>query len=890
MKSDVQDPRLLLKVTPPRLPKSTLLRERLSFGNIEYRDRSIIEVSAPAGFGKTTLLGQWRREALNQGSLVAWLTLDANDHGNRFVQGLAYAMRLASGRPGFDRITAQKDPGTLESLTSWLAEVTFLGAETCLIFDEVQSAPASTLQEHLLYLALNAPPNLRIVLASRRGIDLHIPDIVAYGHYANIGVDKIRLTQAETTAILTARFGTKITSDDCVRLHEKIGGWPLGLQLALASIEPKSNLSASIDAMASVTRNFEQYFLERFVSELATSTIDFLEQISILDALDPDLCRTVTRRDDAPKLLDSLREALPIFMDGAAGDCTRLHPMALDYLRSRLATRPPAATVELHERAARWFIANQMPEEAATHALAAGNDRQAYELIGSRLHEIMAGAHQTRVLDWYDRIPATEIERHPDILVAAGWALAESARHTEAETVVAKLNAHPSATEHDRFEGVLIRTAAEYYADRPDAALEIFGSRNCQPVPESPFLNATCANARATFLLFEGKPEQARQLIGEAEAHWPDGVEPIRGWAEWVTGFSYLWEGQIQLAIDSLQASMERSDEVLGRRTAQGVMFAAPLAEALVDAGRIDDASNTLADRLDVVDRLAAPQSIAMGYRAAARIAIATGQERRAFDLLEYLYALGKSRGVPRFCINSLCEQVRIHALRGHRESCVATGRRLDAIVPAWGDAPAGLLMPLLKLRVDIARAFAALAARDWRAMLEALSPARETAERLRRGREQIDVMLLTSLAQQKIGEDANPLVQEAASLASIYGYKANLRDAHPGLFSSFSTPQANVPSFANARQTPPEGPAPTPSPVRTRPRARACGLLTAREEEALKLLDKNFSNKQIAASMGASNDTVKWHIRNLFAKLNAGSRRHAVERARMLGILPDAR
>lgn len=886
----VPDPQIILKVTPPRLPRTTQFRERLSFGSVELRDRSILEVNAPSGFGKTTLLGQWRREALNEGNVVAWLTLDENDHATRFAQGIAYAMRLATGRPGFDRIStlsASGDNSTLECLTLWLAEVTILGAKTVLILDEVQSAPVSMLNESLSYLLLNAPSNLYVVLASRRWLALPIPDMVARGLYANVGVEQIRLLPVETSSILNARFGSRISPDDCVRLHEKIAGWPLGLQLAIASIEKKANLGTSIDALASVASNFEQYFLAKFVSDLEASTLVFLEEISILDVFTSDLCRAVTQRSDASDLIESLSETLPVFNGSVESEWMRLHPMALHYFRGRLKDRNPDLTKTLHERAAYWFTERHMIEEAARHQLAAGNDSQAFEMISDHLHGIMTGGHQTQVLEWLARIPAMQIENNPRILLAAGWALAECERHTEVDSLIQKLESHASATESDRFEGMLIRAAAAYFADRPDRAAMILAPWTSPPASTSLQLNAVFANARATILLYEGRPEQARQLIHMSHADWPRSVDAVRCWGEWVTGFSYLWEGQVHLAIEYLEQAMQRSEDALGRRAALSVMFAATLSEALVNAGRVEEAASTLADRLDLIERLSAPQTIAMGYKAAALVALATGQQHRAIDLLNYLYALGEKRRIPRFCISSLAEAIRIHALQGHAETCISTSQRLDAIVSVQLDVEEGMMNSLLNLRVSVAKAYAALAVRDWSAILVNLAPARKIADQLRRGRERIEISLLTAVARHYNAEgDSSPLVEEARGLAEIYGIAGTLFDTNPDLFGWFKGRRPV--SLRNDPVIQPISAKHEPKGEKKRPVVRSGGLLTAKEDEILLLLEKNLSNKEIASALGASKDTVKWHIRNLFNKLDAGSRKHAVDRARMLGILTD--
>ena len=170
--SETTDPRLLLKATPPKVPRSLLPRPRLGINNPELADRSVV-VHAPAGFGKTALLAQWRRERLEAGDVVAWLTLDAWDDDTRFAQSLAVAMQAGSGRSRFGQsclAMADQRDGRHEGITAWLAEVVEMAAETVLILDEVHALPESTAAASLLYLLHNAPSNLKIFMGSRRPV------------------------------------------------------------------------------------------------------------------------------------------------------------------------------------------------------------------------------------------------------------------------------------------------------------------------------------------------------------------------------------------------------------------------------------------------------------------------------------------------------------------------------------------------------------------------------------------------------------------------------------------------------------------------------------------------------------------------------------------------
>lgn len=882
-------PDLVLKTTPPRVSKGLLFRGRLSSDALEYRRKAIVEIHAPAGFGKTSLLEQWRKEFLNRGHLVAWLTFDERDDSLRLARGLAYAMRLASGKPVFERSLVQslhQVSGDLEGLTSWLAEVANLGTKTLLVLDEVQLAPLRTIQQSLLYLFRNAPPNLRVVLASRKRLELELSDLQARGLYGHIGPEQLRFALQDTINVLSSRLSTQLSPEDSARLHEKTAGWPLGLQIAITAIE--LNPGASIETMTATSEGFDAYFHEHLFSRLDKDVADFLVSIAALDAVNSDLCRAITHKDDAGELLDRLRESLPIFTDGENVDWTRIHPMAHEFLRRRLEKKPASERQLLHERAAKWFANRQMYEEAASHALVAEMKEFAYELIGKCLRSVLLSGHQARVLHWLDHVPDTELQRHPSILLGAAWALAQSDRHDEAPLLAKSVATNPEATGDERLESALISATAAYFADQMDETSLIIAPWRQADVTDSLELRSIRANVTALLLVYEGEPEQARRLIRTSLAKWPSGVDNVRAWGEWLVGFSYLWEGQAQLAHDCFHDSLLRFEDALGRRASLSVMFASALSRSLWEIGKPTEAAEMLIDRLDVLERASTPESISMGYQTAARAAAFMGQERRALDLLENLFALGKERNLLRLIITSLAEQIRMHALQGRADACRSTCKRLESLVSSWAKSPQGLLQPVLSLRTSIALAFGALAARDWDHMATILGSAQNLTDRLRRGRENIEIKLLAALAANHQGKDASPQVLEMMSLAKVYGLKGTLVDLHPDLFgwvremrktNEDTSPIALPSSQQEARA----------KDSHRIPAANTSGLLTTKEVEVLHLLEKSFSNKQIATTLGVSNETIKWHIKNLFGKLNAGSRKHVVDRARMLGILPES-
>lgn len=241
---------LLLKVTPPRVPRHLISRARLRFSSSALRDYAAFLVQAPAGFGKTSLLAQWRREYLALGVVVAWVSAQVVDDPRRLVQALALAVRVAAGRPVFGHgLLEAGAAGGLGNITVFLTELAQTALNVVLIIDEADRLPAAS-SEALAYLLRNAPANLRVIVAARTDCHLGVDDLVDYGKCALIGTEALRFRFEETLELVRERCGTDTDVHTAAKVHELTEGWPLGLQLALAVIVGASNSAAELSILA----------------------------------------------------------------------------------------------------------------------------------------------------------------------------------------------------------------------------------------------------------------------------------------------------------------------------------------------------------------------------------------------------------------------------------------------------------------------------------------------------------------------------------------------------------------------------------------------------------------------------------------------------------------
>lgn len=871
---------LVLKVTPPRVQRHVVARGRLLSAGDALHDAAALMVRAPAGTGKTSLLAQWRLEQLGLGVPVAWVGAQAIDDPNRLAQSLALSLRIAMARPTFGRSVLEDDrPGNLAGMTALLAELAQSAASVVLIVDEVDRLPAAS-RAALAYLLRNAPLNVRIFMAARPDGQLDIDDLIAYGQCVEIGAAQLRFSLEETLQLVQARFGARVGHDTAARLHALTEGWPLGMQLAISIVARGADAGTAIAWLGAAGGALQGELVGLLLADMDAADRNFLVRVSVLELLHPALCRAVAGIDDAAARLTRLANDTPVFTATEGGDWLRMHALVRDALRQRFANLDEAEQVSAHAGAAQWLAAHNQPDEAARHALSAGQHQQAYALAERSLYEsLMRHGRLGAVLEWLAQLPAEELDRRPRLLLAVAWTLASSERHEEAARFVARILAQPGVDDALRCECALILGGAAVFADDPDRFVALHAPwTNAVPLTD-PLLLRSHANRMAYCALLEGEPALAR--LREQQAARGDaghGTDYIRRWSELVIGLSYVWEGQALLAEPCLRSAVDGAETQLGRRHRFSCNLAALLAATAWERNLPGDASALLADRLDVLEHSGLPESLMRAYLTASRMAVAEGAEHRALELLAALDAAGAARRLPRLRIASFVEQVRVHARRYRAQTCRELCDRIDQQM-ADPAAPQG---PLWHRSADmlrnVARAYEAIAAREWQGALAPLERADDGARALRQGGLRIELLGLRALALERCGQPSVALVREAIDLARALGLQRVFADAHPEL-------GAWVESLAAGSDMPVAAASPV-TPVTPAPSLAASAVLTPKEHEVLALLARNLSNKEIGRAMQAGETTIKWHVKNLFAKLDAGTRAQVVQRARILGLL----
>lgn len=873
-------PSLLLKSMPPRATRGFLDRERLQLGRIEASGAQVIALLAPAGFGKTAQLNHWRREVLARGGLAFWLTVDSNDEPLSLVRGLAFSAQLSCGKHGFDEHFLQwiddcSDPR--EAITGWLAEVANLAVEVVLLLDEVDRLPMPSRNEILTYLLNNAPANLQVALAARPAGALVASGALRMARMVRLTASDLRFRLDETLAVLSSVLKGGEDLDTAAALHDLTEGWPFGIQLVAAALHRSGDLEGLIGA---ATADIRHYFIDTVINSQSADAVHMMERLAGFDLIHPDLCLAVLDKAELVDELLRIQDETPLLSQVEGNEWMRLHPLAHEVLRERWIQLPLAERKLIAQKASAWYAANELYEEAAQQAFLAGDVTKAFDLVERSTYQMTVQGKSVTVLSWYRRLPEEELHQHPGFWAPTAWALAMSQYNGEAQVLVDLILAQPGIAPGEKFEAALIEMTAAGFSDRVGDISERLDRWPEPPSGARPNQVPIYFVSTSFVALYRGQPEQARLTLAQIDSLDQEVVySPVSyGLADYALGLSYLWEGRYILAEQVLRSALARAEGRLGRLNPVTCMLAALLARACWDAGREDEPSALLAGRLVALERNGLPDALLAAYRVLARVAVREGRQDQALNLLESLCAIGQGRAILRFQILAKFELVRLHAQHGRAESALALSRGLDQLIR---DCRAHIPVPFIPwadLHADLARAHAMLAHQDEASLVTALTAAESAirlAEGLKRGGEETEARLLQAEAcRRQGGSDAHRLRLEAVSLARANGMLRLLQELHPT--------REHEPEVELERSRRDQAQSSTAD----KSHVRGTALLTVKEREVLALLNRNMSNKEIARAMEVGEETIKWHMKNLFSKLNAANRKHVVARARMLGLI----
>ena len=420
-------PLLETKLHVPRWRRSLVARPRLSERLGRGAESALTLVSAPAGFGKTTLLAEWLAVDAADGRSVAWLSLDQRDNDPALFWTYLVAA-LNTGAPGGGAgalsLLQPPQPPNEAGLVALLNDLDAISYDVVLVLDDYHVIDARDVQDAMAFLLEHLPPQIHLVIASRTDPPLPLARLRGRGELAEIRAADLRFTPGEAAEYLNEVMGLALTAADVAALEGRTEGWIAALQLAALSMQGREDTAAFIDGFAGDDRYIVDFLAEEVLQRQPEHVQYFLLQTSILDRLSGPLCDAVTGQDGGKAKLTALeRGNLFLVPLDDRRQWYRYHQLFADVLHARLLDEQPDDVPELHRRASAWYEQNDEPSEAIRHALAAQDFERAADLVELAIPAMRRSRQEAAVLGWLELLPDEVVRVRPVLSVGFAGAL-----------------------------------------------------------------------------------------------------------------------------------------------------------------------------------------------------------------------------------------------------------------------------------------------------------------------------------------------------------------------------------------------------------------------------------------------------------------------------------
>ena len=872
----------------PRLPKADLvIRARLLQKLDQALGVKLVLVVAPAGFGKSTLLSQWCQTLRSRDLPCAWLSLDAADADpNLFLAHVAIALAHAGVAIGELEIGARNgfsDSATNLVKNRLVRQLSSTSTRKVLVLDDYHLVASPAVDEVIMAWLRDAPDTFTLIINSRTPPSLDTATLVASGEAVEIDADLLRLTRTETFAVL----GDLIRSDDGEEIFRLTEGWPVAVQLARIQKQTRPELPLRY---ASPGGLIAKYLTDQILSSLREEQRDFLLDVASLDRFNPDLANAVRERNDSGQLLaqlDSL-SALLVHLD-YEGDWYRLHHLFGECLRDAFRRRAPQRMRRIYSAASTWYAERSQTVEAVLYATRAENWQDCERLVlqaGGWKIILKEGIGALRSLLRF--IPKSVIEQSPRMLIAKAYLCCKDGEYGEARALLAAASnlrvADDRAAERDE---IAVGSIVQVYADsdewvRADTPL----ARRVRRDDLDPFEAGALDCEEVLYYFARGDFDRAEKALkSEFSFLRRSGSVLALNYCYLQAGIAALHRGRFDVAAANITRALEMAKGNFGadsglKNLALVLDFALRVWRGEASSAHFDDFSETLSY---IEEHDGWTNIYMLGLDAAFHLAEQCGRFDATDNLAKRYAQLAERRNLDR-----LRDFVRVFAARAARHA----GRKAEATLQ-FGVLRGWMLKNLPADRPWVWQAyFVGAASTDAGRTGPSLTAKRHLMAAIEHSKgmavdlHTVRLLVAWSTYQRECGapEDAKRTLLNAVRLASrraILGpflCDAGTTQTLKQLRRDLRTNENELLSTAFMSQVLDRTAALRPDDMQP--------LLSDREQEVLDQLALQKTNREIARHLELTENTVKFHLKNLFSKLGVNRRAQAAAEARRLGLI----
>jgi LuxR family transcriptional regulator, maltose regulon positive regulatory protein len=890
------------KLYIPRRRGATVPRPRLGERLSRATDAKLTLVSAPAGFGKTTLLAAWLASAAQRERLTAWLSLDQSDNNpTAFWSYVIAALQTVAPAVGIGAqalIEAGQSPIELV-LGPLLNELNALSTDLVLVLDDYHVIDDRHVHEGMVLFLDRLPAHVHLVIASRADPPLPLARLRARGELVEIRAADLRFTPDEAAEYFKDVMALDLAAGELAVLAGRTEGWIAALQLAALSMQGRDDVAGFIHGFGGDDRYIVDYLVEEVLQRQPDHVRAFLLQTSVLNRLTGPLCDAVTAQEGGKAMLEALDRAnlFLVALDDRR-QWYRYHHLFGDVLRAHLANEQPARVVELHRRASAWYERNAEPREAIRHAFSAGDFGHAADLVELEFPALARARQEVTLRGWLDALPDELIRCRPVLSnVYAGMLLSSG----ELEGVDQRLRdaeqwLTPAQPSNAQAAGMVVVNEQEFRT-----------------------LAGSVAVHRAGYALARGNLAESVRHARRALDLAPQDDRLTRGGATALMGLAAWASGDLETAYRTYADGM--ADVQRGGHLSGTIGRAITLADIRVAQGRLRDAMGTYEQAL----QLASEQGGAV-VRGTADLYVGISElqrERNELDAATHSLLrsqeLGEQSGFAQNRYRWRLAMARIHEARGDLASALdllgqaqpefmidfspnvrpiaaqrarvllrqgQTGEVVD-----WAREHGHSLQDDLTYlheyeHITLARALLASgSAVQASGLLDRLLQA---AEHGRRTASIIEILVLQALANDARGDLRAALgpLGRALTLAEPEGFVRVFVDEGPRMATLLQgAAKARIaPGYVQRLLSQFDAATGVPH-----ARQNLIEPLSERELDVLRLLATDLDGPAIASQLMVSLNTMRTHTQSIYTKLGVNNRRAAVHRAEELALLSYA-